>query len=67
IFDFVMILCMYACLYLYSVKHWGDLAYLAIQNWTIIAHLITTGITAALVQSFMVYRYWRITENHLLS
>ncbi|KAF9030372.1 hypothetical protein BDZ89DRAFT_1064790 [Hymenopellis radicata] len=30
-------------------------------------HLITTSITAAIVQSFMVYRYWRLTRHHSIS
>ncbi|KAJ7860078.1 hypothetical protein B0H14DRAFT_3863875 [Mycena olivaceomarginata] len=53
----------YACVYLYTVSHAGDLAYLSKQNWGIPLYTIATTCVAILVQSFLVFRYWRFTNN----
>ncbi|KAF7336285.1 hypothetical protein MVEN_02176800 [Mycena venus] len=45
----------------------GDLAYLAKGNFGTPALLISTGIVAIHVQSFLIIRYWRFTHNTALS
>ncbi|KAF7337425.1 hypothetical protein MSAN_02269000 [Mycena sanguinolenta] len=53
----------YACVYLYTITHAGDLVYLSDQHWPLSLHLFTTGVIAVLVQSFLVVRYWKFTRN----
>ncbi|KAF7342136.1 hypothetical protein MVEN_01801300 [Mycena venus] len=55
----------YSAVYLYAISHWGDAQYLAVQNWPITVHFATTGFVGALVQAFMLYRFWRMTEHTL--
>jgi hypothetical protein len=55
----------------------GDVNYLQNQYWPFDAFCITTGISAAIVQSFLIYRYWKLSvfcfhleiccSNHTLS
>lgn len=33
----------YACVWMYSIAHWGDEAFLANQYWPIPVYLVTTG------------------------
>ncbi|KAJ7811074.1 hypothetical protein B0H14DRAFT_1476010 [Mycena olivaceomarginata] len=56
----------YACVYLYTVTHGFDPSYLTNQYWPVPLFAFTTGITAALVQLFLVVRYWRLTKNVLV-
>ncbi|KAJ7231963.1 hypothetical protein C8J57DRAFT_178263 [Mycena rebaudengoi] len=51
--------------YLYAVTHWGDFSYLQIQNWPIVVHFIATGIVGTMVQGFMLYRFWRMTQHSI--
>ncbi|KAJ7812806.1 hypothetical protein B0H14DRAFT_3478573 [Mycena olivaceomarginata] len=53
--------------YLYTISHAGDLGYISKQNWTVPLYIFSTYIIAFLVQSFLVYRYWRFTHNTALS
>ncbi|KAJ7916670.1 hypothetical protein B0H13DRAFT_2658212 [Mycena leptocephala] len=57
----------YACVYLYTITHAGDLVYLADQHWPIPLYLFTTAVITFLVQSFLVVRYWSITRNILVT
>ncbi|KAJ7223564.1 hypothetical protein GGX14DRAFT_558131 [Mycena pura] len=57
----------YACVYLYTVTHAGDPVYLSQGHWPLSLYLFTTAIVAVLVQSFLIHRYWRYTENNLVS
>ncbi|KAJ7603520.1 hypothetical protein DFH06DRAFT_1393117 [Mycena polygramma] len=54
-----------SAVYLYAITHWGNSQYLAVQNWPIAAHFVATGIVGALVQGFMLFRFWRMTEHWL--
>lgn len=56
-----------ACTYLYTVIHWGNQEYLEVQNTFIIISLLTTGISATIVQSFMTYRYWTFSSNNYIA
>ncbi|KAJ7205482.1 hypothetical protein GGX14DRAFT_568820 [Mycena pura] len=49
----------YACVYLYTITHAGDPAYLADQHWPIPLYIFTTAVIAILVQSYLALRYWR--------
>ncbi|KAJ7436980.1 hypothetical protein B0H11DRAFT_2108749 [Mycena galericulata] len=57
----------FACVYLYTITHAGDTAYLADQHWPIPLYLITTAVIAVLIQSFLVVRYWWFTRNILVT
>ncbi|KAJ7333996.1 hypothetical protein DFH08DRAFT_1019835 [Mycena albidolilacea] len=56
----------YAGVYLYTTSHAGDLVYLADQHWPVPLHLFTSGVSAVLVQSFLVVRYWRLCVSPFL-
>ncbi|KAJ6522008.1 hypothetical protein B0H19DRAFT_1277553 [Mycena capillaripes] len=56
----------YICVYLYTITHAGDLEYLSSTHWPIPLNNFTTGVLAALVQGFLVIRYWRFTHNSLI-
>ncbi|KAJ6566099.1 hypothetical protein B0H19DRAFT_1257379 [Mycena capillaripes] len=66
IIDTVSALGDYACVYLYTVTHAGDLAYASKQNWAVPLYLISTSCVAILIQSFLVFRYWRFTNNTIV-
>ncbi|KAJ6574396.1 hypothetical protein B0H19DRAFT_1124401 [Mycena capillaripes] len=57
----------YACVYLYTITHAGDSKYLNDQHWPIPLYLFTTAVISALVQSFLVVRYWWFTRNILVT
>ncbi|KAJ6496405.1 hypothetical protein C8R45DRAFT_1211970 [Mycena sanguinolenta] len=56
----------YACVYLYTITHAGDLVYLTKQNLPVPLYAISTTTVAVLVQSFLVYFYWRFTRNTIV-
>ncbi|KAJ6452110.1 hypothetical protein C8R45DRAFT_1223668 [Mycena sanguinolenta] len=53
----------YACVYLYTITHAGDLVYLTKQNLPMPLYLISTTTVSFFVQSFLVYFHWRLTHN----
>ncbi|KAF8144210.1 hypothetical protein K438DRAFT_1993090 [Mycena galopus ATCC 62051] len=66
VIDTVSALADYACVYLYTITHAGDPAYLVKQNWAIPLYMMCTGCVAILVQSFLTFRYWRFTNNTIV-
>ncbi|KAF8142493.1 hypothetical protein K438DRAFT_1877946 [Mycena galopus ATCC 62051] len=65
--DSVSMIANYASVYLYTITHWGDLAYMQDQYWPYPLYVFTTGMVAALVQSFLATRYWRLTHNRFIT
>ncbi|KAJ7829309.1 hypothetical protein B0H14DRAFT_3717664 [Mycena olivaceomarginata] len=57
----------YSGVYLYTITHAGDLEYLSNAHWLLPLYAFTTGVLGALVQGFLVIRYWRFTQNSLIS
>ncbi|KAF8910345.1 hypothetical protein CPB85DRAFT_685211 [Mucidula mucida] len=57
----------YACVYLYTITHWGDREYLSNQYWPIPVYLSTTGASAAVVQTFLITRFWNLSRNHFVT
>ncbi|KAJ6481970.1 hypothetical protein C8R45DRAFT_315916 [Mycena sanguinolenta] len=57
----------YACVYLYTITHAGDVVYLTKQNWAVPLWTISTNFVALLVQSFLAFRYWRFTNNTIIA
>ncbi|KAJ6494547.1 hypothetical protein C8R45DRAFT_1212469 [Mycena sanguinolenta] len=55
------------CVYLYTITHAGDLQYLEDMHWPIPLYGFTTGVLAVLVQVFLLFRYWRFTQNTLIT
>ncbi|KAF5367593.1 hypothetical protein D9757_010644 [Collybiopsis confluens] len=53
----------HATVYLYSISHWGDLLYLTKQYWSVFVFTVSTAIVTALVQSFLIFRYFALTRN----
>ncbi|KAK0465928.1 uncharacterized protein EV420DRAFT_1636486 [Desarmillaria tabescens] len=56
-----------ACIYLYTVTHWGDMEYILVQNWAVPAYVILSGISACNVQLFLSYRFWTLARNLLVT
>ncbi|KAI0668861.1 hypothetical protein C8Q78DRAFT_1070939 [Trametes maxima] len=52
-----------ACVYLYTITHWGDPPCLLVQNWTIPTYLTLAGLSAFICQLFLVWRFWNFTKN----
>ncbi|KAJ7884891.1 hypothetical protein B0H13DRAFT_905610 [Mycena leptocephala] len=67
IIDTVALLNDYACVYLYTITHVGDIAYFADQNWTIPVYVFTTTAVAVPAQAFLVTRYWKLTHKHVIT
>ncbi|KAJ6569146.1 hypothetical protein B0H19DRAFT_1134670 [Mycena capillaripes] len=65
--DALSMIANYACVYLTTIIHAGDPTYLPEKYWPVPLYMFTTGIVAALVQSFLVVRYWRLTKNTFLT
>ncbi|KAJ7302900.1 hypothetical protein DFH08DRAFT_904619, partial [Mycena albidolilacea] len=65
--DAVSIVADYSSVYLYTITHAGDLEYLSNIHWPIPLYSFTTGVLGALVQSFLLIRYWRFIRNSLIS
>ncbi|KAJ7866445.1 hypothetical protein B0H14DRAFT_2573444 [Mycena olivaceomarginata] len=61
--NFIDTMAAYGAVYLYAVSHWGDARYLVLQNLPITIHFAATGLVGVLVQGFMLYRFWRMTEH----
>ncbi|KAJ6494562.1 hypothetical protein C8R45DRAFT_988446 [Mycena sanguinolenta] len=55
------------CVYLYTITHAGDLQYLEDMHWPVPLYGFTTGVLAVLVQVFLLFRYWRFTQNKLIT
>ncbi|KAF7344496.1 hypothetical protein MSAN_01931500 [Mycena sanguinolenta] len=55
-----------ACVYLYTITHADDFAYLTKQNWAVPLYIISTSCVAILVQSFLAFRYWNLTNNTIV-
>ncbi|KAJ7348725.1 hypothetical protein DFH08DRAFT_1080025 [Mycena albidolilacea] len=66
VIDTVSVLADYTFVYLCTITHAGDLAYLSKANWAIPLYIICTSCVAILVQSFLAFRYWRLTNNTIL-
>jgi len=41
------------CVYMYLIKNWGNIDYLAYQYWPIVYFCVGTGISALICQSFL--------------
>ncbi|KAF8179333.1 hypothetical protein K438DRAFT_1977394 [Mycena galopus ATCC 62051] len=71
--DSVSMFANYASVYLYTITHWGDMPYLQNQYWASHSgppyplYLFATGMVTAVVQIFLVVRYWRLTNNHFIT
>ncbi|KAJ7805119.1 hypothetical protein B0H14DRAFT_3485404 [Mycena olivaceomarginata] len=65
--DTVSIVGDYSGVYLYTITHAGDLEYLNNTPWPLPLYSFTTGVLGMLVQSFLLIRYWRFTQNSLIS
>ncbi|KAF8202687.1 hypothetical protein K438DRAFT_1965177 [Mycena galopus ATCC 62051] len=65
--DSVSMIANYASVYLYTITHWGDLAYLENQYWFDPLYLFATGVVAASAQSFLAGRYWLLTRNKFIT
>ncbi|KIK52156.1 hypothetical protein GYMLUDRAFT_233573 [Collybiopsis luxurians FD-317 M1] len=55
----------YATVYLYTISHWGDLSYLTKQYWPVVLFAASTGVSSALVQGFLIVRYYSLSHDWL--
>ncbi|SJL10537.1 uncharacterized protein ARMOST_13924 [Armillaria ostoyae] len=67
VMDTVCTISQFACVYLYCVTNWGDESYVFDQYWPIPTYLLSTGVTTAVVQSFLIYRFWSLTRQWIIS
>jgi hypothetical protein len=44
----------------YCVSEWGNASGLAVQYWTFPLYIITTTASAAIVQSFLIFRFYTL-------
>ncbi|KAJ7249629.1 hypothetical protein C8J57DRAFT_1723826 [Mycena rebaudengoi] len=57
----------YVCVYLYVITHAGDPLYLVNTHWPLPFYVIATAVVAIVVQTFLVVRYWRITQKTIVA
>lgn len=57
----------YACVWLYTITHWGEVDYVKKQYWPIPVYLVTTGASAWIVQQFLIYRFYLLSKNRWIS
>ncbi|KAF8200498.1 hypothetical protein K438DRAFT_1965959 [Mycena galopus ATCC 62051] len=66
--DTVSIVGDYIGVYLYTITHAGDAEYLYTSHWPIpYFYGYSTGVLGALVQAFLVFRYWSFTRKKLIA
>lgn len=56
-----------ACVYLYTISHWGDTNYLSVQNWPVPAYVVLSGLSACITQLFLSWRYFTLTKNYYVT
>ncbi|KAK0474138.1 hypothetical protein EDD18DRAFT_1470899 [Armillaria luteobubalina] len=56
-------LCLNHSLYTYTVTHWGDIEVLLSIPWCMQGLITASGFVAFIVQSFYVYRIWRLSNG----
>ncbi|KAJ7883077.1 hypothetical protein B0H13DRAFT_2047280 [Mycena leptocephala] len=56
----------YVCVYLYVITHAGDPLYLGHTPWPLPFYVIATAVVGVVVQTFLVVRYWRVTQNTIV-
>ncbi|KAJ7777472.1 hypothetical protein B0H14DRAFT_3508113 [Mycena olivaceomarginata] len=57
----------YICVYEYTITHAGDLEYLVTVHWPLPLYGFTTGVLGVLVQTFLIFRYWRFTQKTVIA
>ncbi|KAJ6506893.1 hypothetical protein C8R45DRAFT_1090556 [Mycena sanguinolenta] len=57
----------YICIYEYTIAHAVDLEYLATVHWPVPLYGFTAGVLGALVQAFLLFRYWRFTQKTVIA
>ncbi|EIN08325.1 hypothetical protein PUNSTDRAFT_126411 [Punctularia strigosozonata HHB-11173 SS5] len=53
--------------YLYTITYWGDAEAITKQYWTFPTYCTATACSAAIVQSFLIFRFWNLSKTHLLA
>lgn len=65
--DTICTIAIFSWVLMYSVVHWGDQEYLFLQTWPTPAYVICTVCVSALVQSFLISRYYTLSSQRLIS
>ncbi|KAF7341400.1 hypothetical protein MVEN_01876800 [Mycena venus] len=65
--DTVSLLDDYVSVYLNTITHAGDPAYLLNQNLSSPVCVLTTAAVAIIVQTFMITRYWKFSHKHVIA
>ncbi|KAG7439367.1 uncharacterized protein BT62DRAFT_998327, partial [Guyanagaster necrorhizus] len=58
--------CLNHSLYTYTVTHWGDVDVLLSIPWSFLGLVTASGCVAFVVQSFYVYRIWKLSNGSYL-
>ncbi|KAH8927918.1 hypothetical protein BT69DRAFT_682377 [Atractiella rhizophila] len=53
--------------YDYAITHFGEFSYLLGQHWHFIVYELCTALTALVLQTFLLHRYWKLSRNVLIS
>ncbi|KZV89548.1 hypothetical protein EXIGLDRAFT_618043 [Exidia glandulosa HHB12029] len=65
--DFVATFNAFAMVYLYTITHWGDPAFLAVQNNTIPVYSMTMAVSVICMHFFLIYRYVVLSKNYFIA
>ncbi|KAF9258640.1 hypothetical protein L218DRAFT_713844 [Marasmius fiardii PR-910] len=71
--DIVSTIDHYAMVYMYTITHWGDEIFLKRQYWSpsqkkpMPVYLVTTGASAWIVQQFLIFRFWLLSRNRIIT
>ncbi|EJD48319.1 hypothetical protein AURDEDRAFT_26085, partial [Auricularia subglabra TFB-10046 SS5] len=57
----------FAMVYLYTITHWGDGAFLLVQNNTIPIYSMTMAVSVICMHSFLIYRYFVLSKNYFVA
>lgn len=63
--DTLCTIAIFSWVLMYSVVHWGDQAYLAMQYWQTPAYVFCTTAVGFLVQSFLISRYFILSSQRI--
>ncbi|KAL8286796.1 hypothetical protein RQP46_004324 [Phenoliferia psychrophenolica] len=56
----------FALVYLYTITHWGDPLYLAVEPWPVPMYLITAGLSTTITQAYLITRVNRLFKASVL-
>ncbi|KAJ7626106.1 hypothetical protein FB45DRAFT_1084974 [Roridomyces roridus] len=65
--DTVSVAANYGIVYGYCVTYWGEPSYIFFTNGALYLYVITTGVTAFITQTWLIFRCMRATKQYIVS